>query len=60
MSTGERSLPSLGLRAVLIVAVLLASGCAGRAWRHALDEDTPAGYYRFSLWKSRRSRAASA
>ncbi len=47
MSTGERSLPSLGLRAVLIVAVLLASGCAGRAWRHALDEDTPAGYYRF-------------
>ncbi len=28
-------------------AVALATGCASRAWRTALDEDAPAAYYRF-------------
>lgn len=37
-------------RLVLVLTLVLATGgCAGRAWRAALDEDTAAGYHRFLL-----------
>ena len=47
MPTRNRSVLSLGLRALLVLALLAATGCAGRAWKQAVAEDTPAGYYRF-------------
>lgn len=31
----------------VLVLVLLVAGCAGRAWRAALDEDTAAAYHRY-------------
>ena len=37
----------LSIRVVLVVAGLALTGCAGGAWQSALEEDSPAGYYRF-------------
>ncbi len=39
-----RAIPILIL---LCAFAMLATGCAGRAWKAALEEDTPASYYRF-------------
>jgi hypothetical protein len=47
MTLRTRSLATLGLRAVLALVLLAATGCVGGAWKQALQEDTPAGYYRF-------------
>ena len=38
---------SIGFRCLLLAALLTATGCVGGAWRQALEEDTPAAYYRF-------------
>jgi hypothetical protein len=35
------------LRGALILLLLAATGCAGGAWKRALEEDTPAAYFRF-------------
>ena len=35
------------LRSLLVFALLSATGCVGGAWKSALEEDSPAGYYRF-------------
>lgn len=37
---------SVGL-ALVLAMVLSLGGCVGNAWQQALEEDTPAGYYRF-------------
>jgi hypothetical protein len=47
MSTRIRPRATFCLRAMLIVAVFVMTGCVGSAWKGALEEDTPAGYYRF-------------
>ncbi|MEE8166951.1 MAG: hypothetical protein V3T64_15395, partial [Myxococcota bacterium] len=47
MQSRQHSFFEIGLRGGLIVALLFASGCAGRAWRQAVAVDTPAAYYRF-------------
>jgi len=47
MQTRQHSFTIPGLRIVLVVALIFASGCAGRAWRQAVAKDTPAAYYRF-------------
>ncbi|MCP4905464.1 MAG: hypothetical protein GY910_10835 [bacterium] len=47
MSKATRSIASLGLRSLLIAALLAATGCVGGAWKKTLEEDTPAAYYRF-------------
>lgn len=53
--------PTGRLTAILAVAAILASlGCAGRAWRHALDEDTAAAYHRYLRDHPDSSRADEA
>jgi hypothetical protein len=47
MSTRIRPSATFCLRAILIAAVLVMTGCVGSAWKGALEEDTPAAYYRF-------------
>ena len=47
MSTRTRSIANLCLWAVFSSALLAMTGCAGNAWKSALNEDTPAAYYRF-------------
>jgi hypothetical protein len=47
MTPRIRSIAPLGLRAVLVLALLAATGCVGGAWKQALEENTPAAYYRF-------------
>ena len=34
-------------RAIFITLILALTGCVGGAWKNALEEDTPAAYYRF-------------
>jgi hypothetical protein len=38
---------SFSLAALLPLLLLLGTGCAGTAWKQALQEDTPAAYHRF-------------
>lgn len=47
MSTRTCSSASRCLRAALVFALLSMSGCVGRAWDRAVEEDTSAAYYRF-------------
>ena len=47
MPTRMRFRLMLGLRVSLAVVLLATTGCAGGAWKRALEEDTPASYYRF-------------
>jgi len=47
MPTRNGFLRSCGLRWGLAIVLLAVTGCAGSAYRRALDEDTPAAYYRF-------------
>ncbi len=47
MSTRIRPHSLSCLRAMLIAAALVMTGCVGSAWKGVLEEDTPAGYYRF-------------
>jgi len=47
MPTGTRSVARNCFTAVLVFALLALTGCVGTAWNHALEEDTPAAYYRF-------------
>lgn len=47
MSTQNRSSAMFLLRAILIASVFVMTGCVGSAWKGALEEDTPAAYYRF-------------
>ena len=35
------------LRTMLVLLCMVASGCVGSAWNRAVEEDTPAAYYRF-------------
>ena len=35
------------LRTVLVLLCTVATGCVGGAWKRAVEEDTPAAYYRF-------------
>ena len=47
MPTRRSFVESASLRGVLILALALSFGCAGRAWKQTTAEDTPASYYRF-------------
>ncbi len=47
MSTRTSTVASNCFRVVLVFALLAMTGCVSRAWNHALEEDTPAAYYRF-------------
>lgn len=47
MSTRTHSIANLWLRAILVSALLALTGCVGAAWNRAIEEDTPAAYYRF-------------
>jgi hypothetical protein len=47
MLTRTQLLPALCLRALLIATLFAMTGCGGGAWKTALEEDTPSGYYRF-------------
>ncbi|MBW2425120.1 MAG: hypothetical protein JRG86_12780, partial [Deltaproteobacteria bacterium] len=47
MPTRLRSITTLALRGLLVVALLASAGCVGGAWKRAVEEDTPAAYYRF-------------
>jgi len=44
-----RTVPNPGptLRSALVVLLVAATGCVGGAWRRAVEDDTPAAYYRF-------------
>lgn len=47
MSIRNASSISLAIRGLLVLSLLAISGCAGRDWKNAVAEDTPAAYYRF-------------
>lgn len=47
MLTRNRFLRPTWLRCLLATGLIALTGCAGSAYRSALDEDTPAAYYRF-------------
>jgi hypothetical protein len=47
MTSRTQILMALGFRGLLMVALLAATGCVGGAWKSAVEEDTPAAYFRF-------------
>ena len=48
MLTRTRSIATCCFRAApIFLTLLVLTGCVGGAWNRALDEDTPAAYYRF-------------
>lgn len=47
MPARTRRSASFCFRAILIASVFAMMGCVGTAWKGALEEDTPAAYYRF-------------
>jgi hypothetical protein len=54
-SRGRRSRAPL-----LVVAAMALAGCVGGAWNRAVDEDTPAAYYRFLRDHAESKHAAEA
>ncbi len=47
VSTGSFLVSRLISRAIFIALVFGLTGCVGGAWKTAVEEDTPAAYYRF-------------
>jgi len=47
MPTRTSSVASSCFRFALVFALLSITGCASRAWHHALEQDSPAAYYQF-------------
>lgn len=47
MPTRTPSIATGCVRAALVFALLVMTGCVGAAWNRALEQDTPAAYYRF-------------
>ena len=48
------------LRFALLVSLSILTGCVGGAWNRAVDEDTPAAYYRFLRDHAESKHAAEA